>query len=277
MFFFFTNCKKDEPQYQLSLSMNIENSGIINGGGTYSAGDEVNLTAVPNSNFSFYNWTEGETVISTNANFTYTVPSRNVTLVANFLKHNVLILQPDGVSGKDAYIYSYNGNTTANAGAHPDFAGIATTASGIPVYGRSLIQFDFSTIPSSAIVDSVFLYLYGQVSVSYGGNITAGGSNQCFLQRLTENWDESTVTWANQPNSTDVDQVIISESTSEVQNYVLDITESAGFMINNPTQNFGYILKLNTESYYRRLVFASSDHSNASLHPKVIVYYSTKE
>ena len=162
-------------------------------------------------------------------------------------------------------------------GAHPDFAGIATTASGIPVYGRSLIQFDFSSIPSNAIVDSVYLYLYGQISVSYGGNITAARSNYCFLQRLTENWAESTVTWANQPDSTDVGQVILPESTSEVHDYVLDITESARFMINNPTQNFGYILKLNTESYYRRLVFASSDHSNASLHPKVVVYYSTKD
>ena len=38
-------------------------------------------------------------------------------------------------------------------------------------------------------------------------------------------------------------------------------------------ENFGFLVKLETEDGNKGMFFASSDHSNASLHPKLIVTY----
>jgi len=45
-------------------------------------------------------------------------------------------------------------------------------------------------------------------------------------------------------------------------------------MKNNPDQSFGFLLKLETESYYRSLIFASSDNTDPTLHPKLEITYN---
>ena len=57
--------------------------GTVSGGGTYDYGQDCTLTATADENFTFVNWTEGSTVVSTNAIYTFTVTGGR-TLVANF-------------------------------------------------------------------------------------------------------------------------------------------------------------------------------------------------
>jgi uncharacterized repeat protein (TIGR02543 family) len=72
------------PTYTLTLEVNPANSGTVTGAGIYEAGEEIDLTATANEGYQFVNWTQGETVISEVANFTYTMPAENVTLIATF-------------------------------------------------------------------------------------------------------------------------------------------------------------------------------------------------
>ena len=73
-----------DPQYTITATANPTNGGSVSGGGTYYQGQTCSLTASPaNSNYTFANWTEGGTVVSTQANYTFTV-NGNRTLVANF-------------------------------------------------------------------------------------------------------------------------------------------------------------------------------------------------
>jgi len=274
-FLFLTNCKKEEEQYRLTLATNLENAGVVIGSGDYDAGTEVSITATSNSGYIFKNWTHDTIIVSTNANFTYTTPSKDITLTANFLKKHTLTLQPNAADGIDAFLYNIGPNT--NYETHFDFAAIATTNSGTPAYARGLIKFDFSVLPSDAIIDSVTLTLYGYNSPANGTHRTISGSNACLFKRITENWDESTVTWNNQPNTTDQDAVSIPMSTSDTQSYTINITQAARYMIKNPSNNFGFKIQLVTESYYRQLVFASSDNSNSSIHPKIVIYYASLE
>ncbi len=69
----------------VTLSASPSAGGSVSGGGTYEVGQNVSLRASTNSGFQFVNWTDetGE-VISTSTNFTYTVPSGDPHLTANF-------------------------------------------------------------------------------------------------------------------------------------------------------------------------------------------------
>lgn len=69
--------------YTISVSANPNNGGSVTGGGTYQQGQSCTVTATANSGYTFVNWTENGSVVSTNASYTFTVTG-NRTLVANF-------------------------------------------------------------------------------------------------------------------------------------------------------------------------------------------------
>ena len=69
--------------YTISASVNPAESGTVNGTGEYDHGQTATLTATANTGYTFANWTENGTVVSSNAQYTFTV-SGNRTLVANF-------------------------------------------------------------------------------------------------------------------------------------------------------------------------------------------------
>jgi hypothetical protein len=54
------------------------------GGGSVTCGSSVTVSATPNENYSFVNWTEGGAAVSTSSNYTFTA-TNDGTLVANFL------------------------------------------------------------------------------------------------------------------------------------------------------------------------------------------------
>ena len=70
-------------QYTVNVSANPNIGGTVTGGGTYNQGQLCTVTATANSGYTFTNWTENGAVVSTQANYTFTVNS-NRTLVANF-------------------------------------------------------------------------------------------------------------------------------------------------------------------------------------------------
>ena len=71
------------PNYTINVSANPTSGGTVSGGGTYQQGQICTVSATAATGYTFTNWTEGGTVVSTQANFTFTVNS-NRTLVANF-------------------------------------------------------------------------------------------------------------------------------------------------------------------------------------------------
>lgn len=187
-----------------------------------------------------------------------------------------IILQPNGSNGKDAYVDSrYNNN---NYGSHVDFAAMSWTNGGVPSDARSLIDFDFSSIPAGATINSASLSLYSYNSPANGSHSTLSGSNESVLLRITSSWDENTVTWNSQPSTTTQNQVILPESTSPIQNYLnIDVTILIEDMLNDPANSHGFLLKLINEEYYRSMIFASSDNNDLTLHPKLEITYTEEE
>ena len=80
-------------QFAVNLSSNPLLGGTTAGGGSFNSGASVIVTAAPNTGFTFTNWTEGVNIVSTSANYTFTI-SGNRTLVANFtaIPYSVTVL-----------------------------------------------------------------------------------------------------------------------------------------------------------------------------------------
>lgn len=71
--------------YTLGLAVNPAGAGTVTGEGEYKAGEDVELTATANEGYVFVNWTDEDGhEISELADFTYTMPAMNKTLIANF-------------------------------------------------------------------------------------------------------------------------------------------------------------------------------------------------
>ncbi len=186
-----------------------------------------------------------------------------------------LVLQP-GPSGKDAYLDDIYANL--NQGNIDEFNSLAWTVNGNPLRERALIEFDLTAVPTSATVQSATLTLYNNPTSSNGflngQHSHFSGSNASYLLRITAPWNENTVTWNNQPSTTFINAVTLPQDVTPHEDYAIDVTAMVQDMVTNPSSNYGFMLQLITEQYYRCLLFASSDHANAALHPKLEICYT---
>src|SRR5439155_8917645 len=106
-------------------------------------------------------------------------------------------------------------------------------------------------------------------SINGAGQSNLSGSNAAWLQRITSSWNKYTACWNNQPTTTSVNQAVLPASISSTQNYTVDVTSLVQDMIDSAATSFGFMLRLQTEQYWRSLVFASCNHPDNTLHPKL--------
>lgn len=88
-------------------------------------------------------------------------------------------------------------------------------------------------------------------------------------------WNESSVTWNNQPGTTTAGRLWVGPSISTTENLQLDLTTFVQNWVSNPTTNFGLKMILENEVYYRSRNYASKEHPTVSLRPKLEITYST--
>ena len=68
---------------EVTLSATPEAGGTLIGAGAFADGSTVTVAAIPNEGFTFINWTEGETVVSTSSSYQFEMDG-NLALAANF-------------------------------------------------------------------------------------------------------------------------------------------------------------------------------------------------
>jgi len=214
--------------------------------------------------------------------------------------------KPDSIVGNDAIISISDVSCTPSAGVNygnaMEFQATAWTFTSQSCpwrTARSLLKFiELSTIPSNATILSAELKLFGVPSSSsiLVGNSSYPGSpynnsslppgssynttNESVIQKITSTWDEQTVTWNTQPTTTTLNQIQIPNTTSQWNwNFTINTTQFPQLTdwvqdwVNNPDNNFGFMVKLENENYYRSVLFASSDHTNPALWPELTVTY----
>jgi len=114
--------------YSITATSSPTNGGTVSGTGTYEEGKSVTLTATPTEGYTFDNWTENGTVVSTNAIYTFDA-TQNRNLVANFMENtcNVIVECNPENGGTATGEGVYEGGTTiylrAKANAGYEFLG----------------------------------------------------------------------------------------------------------------------------------------------------------
>jgi hypothetical protein len=76
--------------YAIDVSASPAAGGTVSGGGAFLTGSSQTVTATPNVGYIFTSWTQNGNVVSTSANYNFTLTA-NTTLVANFQLQNYRI------------------------------------------------------------------------------------------------------------------------------------------------------------------------------------------
>jgi len=180
---------------------------------------------------------------------------------------------------------------SSNHSGNPDVAAIRWTYNADNAgegTNRTYIKFTrLSEIPSEAEIVAAKLSLYGVesgVAAPIGNSYYPGSpyetytDNACWLKRVTGDWSEATITWNNKPATTEVDKASIPASTTQWNFDVpnIDVTKMVKQMVTSGENN-GFCLELKNEQIYRAIVFGSSEHSDPSKRPKLIVNYKVRK
>jgi hypothetical protein len=171
-------------------------------------------------------------------------------------------LQPDA-AGKDSYIYE--GAPASNRGGETQVCAAGNTGSNC----RLFIEYDLSSIPSTAVITLARLDLY------YHSNAGGAIEGPVGAYRIIQSWDEGTITWNNQPNTvaaaTDI-ELIPAAATNNFRNWA--ITDLVQGWVEGSMANYGVMLADTDESsneLYK--CFRSSDHGTAGERPRLIIQY----
>jgi hypothetical protein len=186
-----------------------------------------------------------------------------------------ILLQPAATEGKDAVVYS--GNPTNNYANIESNTAYTWTAGGNFVLKRFFLGFDLSAIPAEATITSARLSLFYNPTDAIEGFDVHTGENNLLIQRVTEGWEEGSLSWNNQPSTTTVNEVEVPASINGTQDYTnIDLTELVIDIQASLSGNNGFMIRMKDEqNFYKSVLFASSDHPNSSLHPILEVTYTT--
>jgi hypothetical protein len=183
-----------------------------------------------------------------------------LAMVAPIWAVETIVLQPDCDEGKDAYV------TFLHPGLNFGFDQGLAIAFGWAPYYLTLIQFNLPELPTDAELVSVDLVLWCSVTlydVEYI-NIVA----------VQDRWQESWVTWNNQPEYRP-DKIIIARPPEGDDTWAyFNITTFVADWYNSEYENNGMYLIPGTMSF---IGFASSDERDEDIHPKLIIRYSSAD
>ncbi len=233
-----------QQTYTISVSANPALGGNVTGGGTYTQGQSCTVTATANAGYTFTNWTENGNVVSTNANYTFTVTG-NRTLVANFAQQQFTItalVDPSqwagGVEGGGTYTYGQSCTLTATPTVPYIF--VNWTKDGVQVSTNATYTFtvtESATYVAHFVVESFTITTLA--NPTEGGVVTGSGTY--------ETLDECTVTaTANEGydfvNWTEDDNVVSTEAT-----YTFAVTSDRTLTANFVLQSFQVKVIINPE------------------------------
>jgi len=190
----------------------------------------------------------------------------------------IVTLQPDAADGLDVKVTSL---APAENSASYNYLAIETwTVGGATNIVRTLIDFDYSSIPSGVTITKAVLTLYADTTDDESGGVYppghqqhGGGGNSAELNRITSPWNKQTVTWQTMPTVDSNTSISVPASTSASETYNIDVSAFVKDQLASPSLYHGFLIKLVTEEIYNGLYFYSSQDSHTALHPKIVIEY----
>ena len=220
--------------YTITTTADPNNGGTVSGGGTYNYGQNCTVTATPNANYTFTNWTENGIPVSTEANYTFAVTG-NRDLVAHFQLQSFTITATadpsngGAVAGGGTYNYGQTCMLTAIPATGYEF--VNWTKNGTQVSTNT--NYSFTVTESAAYVahfQSQSFTITATADPSNGGTVAGGGTyyyGQTCALTATPATGYEFINWTK--NGTQV---------STNTNYSFTVTESAAYVAHFQLQSF---------------------------------------
>ncbi|MBX2921431.1 MAG: DNRLRE domain-containing protein [Chitinophagaceae bacterium] len=200
-----------------------------------------------------------------------------VSIIVKGPEYITISLQP--ADNPDEVVIFGNSSIDETGADTKEIGAAAWTKNGNPIAIRGIFKFNLSSIPSMATIKTAKLSLYSHPAPINGHHsdevrANSGSDNAMLIQRVTSTWSPQTLTFYNQPSSTNTNQVVIPSTNKAFLDLVdIDVTELVKDMtVSNA--NYGFFLKLQNETYYNSRIFATSEYSDAGKHPKLVIVYS---
>jgi hypothetical protein len=167
--------------YQITTNSFPTEGGTTSGGGFYTFGQNVSVSAISNTGYSFLNWTVNGEVVSTSPDYNFSMPSNNLTLWANFQQNEYalsLLAQPSfagSVTGDGNYFY--NSEVTVEASASEGYHFLHWLLNVNVVSTSNIYSFPMpaSDLQLTAVFEINFYTIELQADNPEAGNVSGGG------------------------------------------------------------------------------------------------------
>ncbi len=260
----------NQPNYTLNERIGLLNFQTLNGDYTIDVPDLV--TGWIDSSFTNYgiiisiDSTSSVSNIELASNKIEEIPIRPVLEITYYYIPVERTYKSSAISSNP--LYKTSSDSTTYYPQESSIRALSWTAGGSLTIQRSLIKFDLSLIPVDAEITDAKLNLNG------ANHFYNSQSNACVLQNVAEEWDERDVTWVTQPTVDNSNQALLPCSRTPNENYSVDIFDFVTNWHSLDSENYGLLLKLREENYYRSMNFYSSSTDNTYTNfPNVIIQY----
>ena len=169
----------DPVSYDITVAANMQEAGTVTGAGSYLHGATVTLTATENEGYHFVNWAKNGHVVSTEANYSFTVTEAG-NYIANFAPNSYDIIAEanptEGGTVAGAGVYGHNSTVILTATANTGYTFINWTKDGTVVSNEP--TYTFTVTESSTYVANFELNSYvitAMANPTNGGSIAGAG------------------------------------------------------------------------------------------------------
>ena len=260
---YFTNIQEGSGcTHQISVSANPSNGGSVSGGGIYNSGANCTVTATPNSNYSFVNWTENGTPVSSNASYSFVV-NDDRTLTANFQYQQpstytitVSANPNNGGTVSGGGIYQQGQQCTVSATANSNYTFVNWTENGTQVSTNPTYSF---TVNGNRTLVAHFQNIPNQYTISLSANPTNGGTvsgGGTYSQGQT-----CTVTANANPSYSFVNWTENGTQVSTNSTYSFTVTGNRTLVANFSYSPTGYVINATAEPSYGGLVSGAGTYN----------------
>lgn len=173
-------------------------------------------------------------------------------------------IQPGFTAGNDAYVYE---ETPADNYWPEQYLFVGAKI--MKKFYRSYLQFELSTIPSTAVITNAEVGLFyedtsGAISTIVG------------VHKVISSWDEDAVDWAHQPTWTATPESTVEVPAAVTQDFVFwDITDLVQGWVEGSIDNKGVLLKDTDESTVKawKRFYSANEDLHIKWHPKLVITY----
>ena len=232
-------------QFAIVLSSNPVLGGTTTGAGLFNTGSSVTVTATPNAEYTFVNWTENGLTVSTTLGYTF-VLNAGRNLVANFAvkTYTLNVTATNGTVVKVPNLASYNSGTEVQLTATPNAGYTFTSWSGDAIGSANPLTVSMNG--NKNITANFTLNTYTLNVISVNGTVVKNpvlvnyNSGSTVTLTATPNAGYTFTSWSGDASGTTNPLTVTMDGNKNITaNYTLDtftlnVTSVNGTVVKNP-------------------------------------------